>query len=66
MVEHARSTHHRLRHLTLGVFIAFPVISLIASTHDAATVVGGHMPFTGRAYARTTTARYSSGITHKP
>ena len=32
--------------LTLGVFIvAFPVyLALIASTHDAATVVGGHMP----------------------
>ena len=34
--------------LTLGVFIvAFPVyLALIASTHDAATVVGGHMPAT--------------------
>ena len=34
--------------LTLGVFIvAFPVyLALIASTHDAATVVGGHMPLT--------------------
>ena len=34
--------------LTLGVLIvAFPVyIALIASTHDAATVVGGHMPAT--------------------
>ena len=34
--------------LTLGVFIvAFPVyIALIASTHDAATVVGGSMPLT--------------------
>ena len=32
--------------LTLGVFIvAFPVyLALIASNHDAATVVGGHMP----------------------
>jgi sn-glycerol 3-phosphate transport system permease protein len=32
--------------LTLGVFIvAFPVyVALIASTHDAATVVGGNMP----------------------
>ena len=32
--------------LTLGVFIvAFPVyLALIASTHDAATVVGGNMP----------------------
>ena len=32
--------------LTLGVFIvAFPVyLALIASTHDAATVVGGSMP----------------------
>src|SRR5919109_750522 len=32
--------------LTLGVFIvAFPVyLALVASTHDAATVVGGHMP----------------------
>jgi sn-glycerol 3-phosphate transport system permease protein len=34
--------------LTLGVFIvAFPVyLAFIASTHDAATVVGGHMPLT--------------------
>ena len=34
--------------LTLGVFIvAFPVyLALVASTHDAATVVGGHMPAT--------------------
>jgi len=34
--------------LTLGIFIvAFPVyLALIASTHDAATVVGGHMPLT--------------------
>jgi len=34
--------------LTLGVFIvAFPVyLALIASTHDAATVVGGNMPLT--------------------
>ena len=32
--------------LTLGVFIvAFPVyLAFIASTHDAATVVGGNMP----------------------
>ena len=32
--------------LTLGIFIvAFPVyLALIASTHDAATVVGGNMP----------------------
>ena len=32
--------------LTLGVFIvAFPVyLALVASTHDAATVVGGNMP----------------------
>ena len=32
--------------LTIGVFIvAFPVyLALIASTHDAATVVGGRMP----------------------
>ena len=32
--------------LTLGVFIvAFPVyLALIASTHDAATVVSGNMP----------------------
>ena len=39
--------------LTLGVFIvAFPVyLALIASTHDAATVVGGNMPLSpgGRA-----------------
>ena len=36
--------------LTLGVFIvAFPVyLALIASTHDAATVVGGHMPADAR------------------
>ena len=34
--------------LTLGIFIvAFPVyLALIASTHDAATVVGGNMPLT--------------------
>ena len=34
--------------LTLGIFIvAFPVyLALVASTHDAATVVGGHMPAT--------------------
>ena len=34
--------------LTLGVLIvAFPVyLALVASTHDAATVVGGHMPAT--------------------
>jgi sn-glycerol 3-phosphate transport system permease protein len=34
--------------LTLGIFIvAFPVyLAFIASTHDAATVVGGHMPLT--------------------
>ena len=33
--------------LTFGIFIvAFPVyLALIASTHDAATVVGGNMPF---------------------
>src|SRR5947209_20630016 len=32
--------------LTLGVFIvAFPVyLALIASRHDAGTVIGGHMP----------------------
>ncbi len=34
--------------LTIGVFIVvFPVyLALVASTHDAATVVGGHMPAT--------------------
>ena len=34
--------------LSFGVFIvAFPVyLALIASTHDAATVVGGNMPLT--------------------
>ena len=39
--------------LTLGVFIvAFPVwLALVASTHDAATVVGGHMPATPGTHA---------------
>jgi len=47
MVEHRPvERHHRYAILTLGVFIvAFPVyLALIASTHDAATVVGGNMP----------------------
>jgi sn-glycerol 3-phosphate transport system permease protein len=39
--------------LTFGVFIvAFPVyLALIASTHDAATVVSGHMPLTPGGHA---------------
>ena len=39
--------------LTLGIFIvAFPVyLALIASTHDAATVVGGNMPLTPGGHA---------------
>ena len=39
--------------LTLGIFIvAFPVyLALIASTHDAATVVGGNMPLTPGSHA---------------
>src|ERR1700751_1110259 len=45
--------------LTLGILIVvFPVyLALVASTHDAATVVGGHMPAPPGAQARETYSR---------
>jgi len=54
MVEH-RPLRDLLAYLTLtlGVLIiAFPVyVALIASTHDAATVISGHLPLTPGAHA---------------
>ena len=49
MVEHRPlSDYIAYAILTLGVcIVVFPVyLALVASTHDAATVVGGHMPAT--------------------
>jgi sn-glycerol 3-phosphate transport system permease protein len=54
MVEH-RPWNDIIAHaiLTLGVFlVAFPVyLALIASTHDAATVIGGNMPLSPGGHA---------------
>ena len=49
--------------LTLGIFIvAFPVyLALIASTHDAATVVGGNMPRSGGTESGNTPPRRPTG-----
>jgi ABC-type glycerol-3-phosphate transport system permease component len=54
--------------LTLGIFIvAFPVyLALIASTHDAATVVGGNMPLRPAAIRWTTTTAPSSSADRAP
>ena len=54
--------------LTLGVLlVAFPVyVALIASTHDAATVVGGNMPLLpgGHTLENYYRAIFIGGITH--
>ena len=56
--------------LTLGVFIvAFPVyLALIASTHDAATVVGGNMPLSpgGHTLENYYRAMFVGGVAHQP
>ena len=54
--------------LTLGIFIvAFPVyLALIASTHDAATVVGGNMPLTPGGHMLENYYRASSSADRAP
>ena len=51
--------------LTFGVFIvAFPVyLALIASTHDAATVVGGNMPLSPGSHTLALLGRFDDTLT---